>query len=239
MNKKMFLVLDTETANGLDNPLVYDLGFAICDKEGNVYYKKSIIISDVFLFSQDIMKTAYFAKKIPQYIEDMSTGQSVIMDIVHAKFYIQYLIKKFNVQAVCAYNARFDVNALNTTLRFITKSKMRWFFPYGIEINCIWNMACQVLYTQISFYKFAELNNYISNAGNFQTSAEIGYRYLTKDTDFSEEHRGLQDVEIELFIMARCYAQKKKMNKNICRNCWYIPTKNFIECFGEKPLKTF
>ena len=31
-----FLVFDTETANSLDNPLMYDLGFAIVDKRGKV-----------------------------------------------------------------------------------------------------------------------------------------------------------------------------------------------------------
>ena len=38
--KKFYMVLDTETANGLDDPLVYDIGFAIIDKKGQVYLEK-------------------------------------------------------------------------------------------------------------------------------------------------------------------------------------------------------
>ena len=37
-----FLVFDTETANSLDNPLMYDLGFAIVDKRGKVYARFSL-----------------------------------------------------------------------------------------------------------------------------------------------------------------------------------------------------
>ena len=32
--KSYYLVLDTETANGLDTPLMYDVGGCICDKRG-------------------------------------------------------------------------------------------------------------------------------------------------------------------------------------------------------------
>ena len=32
--KKYILVLDVETAGNIGSPLVYDLGFAICDKKG-------------------------------------------------------------------------------------------------------------------------------------------------------------------------------------------------------------
>lgn len=235
MNKELFLVLDTETANDLDNPMVYDLGFAICDRQGKIYMKKSFVISDIFLDNADIMKTAYYANKIPLYIDDITTGKTQIIDIVHAKRYIAKIMKKYNIKTVCMYNASFDVRSLNQTIRYITKSKMRWFFPYGTQVYCIWNMACQVLYTQKRFFKFAIQNNFVSKSGNFQTSAEIGYRYIMKNLDFSEEHRGLQDVEIEVLIMAKCYRQKKYMNKNIYRNCWNIPTKTYKEYFGAKP----
>ena len=34
--KNYYIVLDTETANGLDDPLTYDIGFAVIDKKGKV-----------------------------------------------------------------------------------------------------------------------------------------------------------------------------------------------------------
>ena len=37
MSRKNRVILDTETANGLEDPIMYDLGFAVIDKKGNVY----------------------------------------------------------------------------------------------------------------------------------------------------------------------------------------------------------
>ena len=34
MNKHYYLVIDTETANGMNDPLTYDIGFAIIDRSG-------------------------------------------------------------------------------------------------------------------------------------------------------------------------------------------------------------
>ena len=47
----------------------------------------------------------------------------------------------------------FDLNALNKTIRYVTKSKVRYFFPFGTKVCCIWHMACQVLCTQKTFQK--------------------------------------------------------------------------------------
>ena len=46
--KKYYIVLDTETANEIPDQLVYDLGFVVTDKQGNIYERYSFIISDIF-----------------------------------------------------------------------------------------------------------------------------------------------------------------------------------------------
>ena len=60
--KKYYLVLDVETTGGLGNPLIYDLGFAICDKKGNIYEKRSFIIKEIF-DNKRLMDTAYYKEK--------------------------------------------------------------------------------------------------------------------------------------------------------------------------------
>ena len=62
-----------------------------------------------------------------------------------------------------------------------------------------------------------------SEAGNIQTSAENCYKFLTNSIDFVESHTGLEDVEIEVAIMAECYKKHKKMSKKINPACWRIP----------------
>lgn len=221
--RKFILVVDVETANSTDDALVYDLGFAVCDKLGNVYEKHSLIISDIFYGESELMKTAYYAEKIPKYLEGIEKGEFEVVSLYTARKLVLDTMQRWNIKTVAAYNANFDISALNCTYRWITKSKYRYFFRYGTKYECIWSMACQVLYTQKSFVKFAFNNGYMSPSGNLQTSAEVGYRYLTGEKDFEESHTGLADVLIEAKIMARCLRQHRAMKRNINRLCWQIP----------------
>ena len=43
------LVIDTETCNTLEQPIPYDIGYAVCDRKGNVCIKRSFIVAEVFL----------------------------------------------------------------------------------------------------------------------------------------------------------------------------------------------
>ena len=69
-----FIVVDTETTNSIDDPIVYDVGFAVVDAEGTVYEKHSYVVADVFL-DKELMSYAYFADKIPQYWADIKSGK--------------------------------------------------------------------------------------------------------------------------------------------------------------------
>ena len=69
--KEYFLIIDTETANDIDQPLPYDIGYAICDRQGNIYLARSFVVAEIFLDYQDLMQSAYYAEKIPQYWEDI------------------------------------------------------------------------------------------------------------------------------------------------------------------------
>jgi hypothetical protein len=84
-------------------------------------------------------------------------------------------------------------------------------------------MACQTLLNTATYIKFAEKNDLVSSADNVLTSAESCYKFLTKNIDFAESHTGLEDVKIEVEIMAKCFATHKKMNKSINSCCWRIP----------------
>lgn len=225
MKKQYFLILDVETANSTDDPLVYDLGFVVADRQGNIYEAESLVIADIFVDEADLMETAYYHEKLPRYRADLKNGTRTMTTLAHAKYMIRDLMEKYDINTVCAYNASFDSRALNVTSRYVTKSKYRYFLPYGTEINCIWHMACQVICTQKNYRKFCEQNGFISASGNLQTSAEVVYRYMTKDTEFDESHTGLEDVLIETAIMKKCYDQHKKMDKSINRLCWRIPQK--------------
>lgn len=232
MGKDYYLVLDVETANSTDDPLVYDLGFAVCDPKGNIYEAESYVVSDIFYKETELMQTAYYHEKLPKYYEGIKEKAFKVINFYTAKKRIADLIEKYNIKAVCAYNASFDTKALNTTQRYLTNSKYRYFLPYGTEVYCIWHMACQVICTQKRYIKFCLDNGFVSESGNIKTSAETVFAYMTKNEKYEECHTGLQDVLIETQIMAKCFAQHKKMNKKINRLCWRIPQSKAKEMRG-------
>lgn len=216
--KKYVIVLDVETANMAEDALVYDLGFGVYDKQGNEYESYSKVITNIFDKEKDLMQSAYYSEKLPQYYEQLENGTRERMGILQAKKFIREVMEKYGINEIYAYNANFDLTALNRTIRYVTKSKVRYFFPYGTKVCCIWHMACQVLCTQKTFLKQGIRNG----NGNLITNAERVYSYI-KNIDFQEEHTGLEDTRIEAQIMAWCFKQHKKMNRNINRVCWRIP----------------
>ena len=132
-----FIVLDTETANDIDCPLCYDLGWILTDRTGIVYESYSYVISDIFL-DNGLMSSAYYAEKIPQYQADLNNGSRKLARFLTVKKIFNECCKRNNVTKIFAHNARFDYKSLQTTLRYITTSKMRFFFPYGIDRNHRW-----------------------------------------------------------------------------------------------------
>ena len=227
--KEMYLVIDTETCNTVEQPLPYDIGFAICDRMGNIAEERSYVVAETFLDMKDTMKSAYFAEKIPQYWEDIKNGSREIKSIYKIRKEVKDLMKKYNVKKVGAYNMGFDKRALNNVMRYTTKSSCRWFFPFGTEFFCIWHLATQTLLQQKTFFKMAEKNDWFSEKGNLLTNAEVTYNYIKKMSDFKEEHKGLEDVRIEIEIMAHCFRQHKKMNTNINTSCWRLVQKAYKE----------
>ena len=73
MTKEKFIVLDTETAGGLEFPLTYDLGFVVMDRTGHIYEERSLVIYNIYS-KKDMMESAYYAEKIPSYEEQLKNG---------------------------------------------------------------------------------------------------------------------------------------------------------------------
>ena len=172
------------------------------------------------------MTSAYYSEKIPKYEEDIKNGTRKVVTFAEMRLDFIALALKYDVKVIAAYKLMFDTRALTNTIRFIEKNERLKFLPYelkDIEMLCIWCLACENLYTQVSFRNMAINNGWITKAGNFKTSAEIGYRFLTGDVDFIEEHTGLEDVLIEIKIMAYALRQNKKRIGGVFENPWRIP----------------
>ena len=211
--KNYHLVFDTETANGLNDPIMYDLGGAVVDKKGNVYETFSFIIKEVFYGMRDLMQSAYYANKIPMYEEQIARGERQVVSLYEAKKILNEICKKYNVKSLVAHNARFDYRSTSKTQRYLTKSLYRYFLPYGIPIWDTMKMANDTICKQTHYKEWCYENGYLTKNGRVRKTAEILYRYISGDNDFIESHTGLEDVMIEKEIFVHCLRQHKKMRK--------------------------
>lgn len=222
--KTYLLGIDTETANGiptedgktdLTDSLVYDIGYVISDKKGNIYEKGSFAIAEIFLW-KELMSSAYFKEKIPNYWKEIENGTRQLKSIWTVKKILADLIEKYNIKTWYAHNARFDMNALNNTVRYLSGSKSRYFFP-KIEIWDTLKMSRDVLKQRKTYTQFCDINNFktAQTPPQNQYKAETIYRYITQNPDFEESHTGLEDILIESEILAYCFRSHKKMRKGL------------------------
>ena len=221
------ICLDTETANTIDDEtglnmrdvLFYDLGFQVVDSHGRTYGKKfSFVNADIFIHEKELMKSAYYAKKIPQYKADIASGKRTLATTYTIKKIFCQVIKDYDCKFVCAHNAHFDQRALNNTQRWVTKSKYRYFLPKDLEWWDTLKMARTVMGNMPTYRNFCEENGYLTKNGRLRFTAEICYRFITKDNSFVESHTGLEDVEIETEILRYCHRQHKAMKKKLWGN---------------------
>lgn len=221
--KKYIMILDVETTNNNNNNnnkfndnLVYDIGFVITDKQGKIYAKRSFIVKEIFYW-KELMSTAYYKNKLPKYYEKLKAKTIEGVTIWQARQRIKTAIEYFGITEVYAYNASFDYTSLNNTVRYLSGSACRWFFPYGIKVCDIWHIACQVLGKQKTF----QWENIRNKNNNLITNAERMFGYC-EQIDFKEDHTGLEDAIVESQILSRCFKTHQTINKNINKFCWRL-----------------
>ena len=225
--KTYLLGIDTETANGyitddkldLKDSLVYDIGYVIADKQGNIYKKGSFAIADIYCWKK-LMNSAYYKEKLPQYEEQLRTGERKLVSIWTAKKILNELIEKYNIKAWYAHNANFDLHSLNNTIRYLSGSASRYFFPKNVEAWDTLKMSRDVLKQKKTYTTFCDRNNFKTKhkPPQNQYKAETIYRYITQNENFEEKHVGIDDILIETEILKYCFKSHKKMRKKLFEN---------------------
>ena len=121
--KKLYCVFDCETASlpfsdeiaqgdperkkriAIAKPLIYDAGWTICDRAGNIHERKQFLIAETFSVPA-VFNTAYYAEKRPIYLEMLKRGETTIkpwnevMEI--------FIADMEKVDAIGAFNSMFD-----------------------------------------------------------------------------------------------------------------------------------
>lgn len=218
-----FIGIDTETSNALidedgkldlSQSLVYDVGWMILDKKCNEIKKRSYVVAEIFLDKQ-LMDTAYFKDKIPMYWEEIKQGKRTLAPFLKIRKQFLKDRKNYNVRIAFAHNAYFDYKSLNNTLRYLTGSKYRFFFPRSIKLWDTLKMSRDVFRNDEMYSNFCIENNFMTKhkTPRNQFTAEVIYRFLTGNINFEESHTGLEDVEIETKIFKHCLKSGRKMRR--------------------------
>lgn len=222
--RKYMVVLDTETCPTVQtervdphNMLAYDIGWSIIDKTGKVYISRSYIVGETF-GCLNLMSSAYYADKIPYYINDLIAGTRTIEHLNKIRGQLVSDMVTYNCTEVYAHNAYFDYTSLNATMEYFNKGK--YFFPYAIkgkkvEICDTLKMARDTILKMPTYKAFCEQYNLYTGNGRLSATAENLYRFITNNPYFIESHTALEDVTIEKEILAYCYKLHKKMRKNL------------------------
>lgn len=196
-NRKLYLVLDTETATlpfGKDlepkakqilatsKPLVYDLGWQLVDSKGTVYSRHSILIQETF-YVPSIFDTSYYKDKKPLYMDKLENDGIVVMTWKQAT---DELLKDLELcSMVLAYNSAFDFKkAIPFTEKYINALYSREGVDKFIS-NHKWHFETKIL-NKNSQKK--------SKTNNAQTKEKSIYEYDNSNFDFRGKKYPLGDL---------------------------------------------
>ena len=192
-------VVDTETIS-IDKPFCYNLGYVIVNVETRETLLKRDYIIEQIWNNHELFATAFYAEKRPIYTSAMR-GKRTIMD----KWgYIQQQMlrdfKTFEVDCAFAYNSPFDARVFDFNADWFKTANALETVPF-LDIR---GYAHEFIAVNDDFQQFCEGNGLFTESGNYSTTAETLFRYITQNTDFNEAHTALADAEIEAKILFTC-----------------------------------
>lgn len=207
MQKNIFLILDTETADL--SGAVYDVGYTIATKKGDILAERNFLVEEIFT-NADKMMGAFYARKIfthyARMLNDDEIGLTPWACIVDQ---INKDIADYDVTVVAAYNAGFDTRVMTSTHKMLGNNGK--VLQHPCKILDIWQFACETKLSQKQYVRMARENGWVSPKGNIKTGAEFAYRFITRDYQFIEDHTALSDARIETEILAECFKQRKRV----------------------------
>lgn len=207
-------ILDTETTHPEQH--VFDIAVLIGDKKGNVVFQRQWIIKE------KIKQKLFYEEKRSLYLKRLRSSKypAKFCKISVCLSEMERIFQQFEITEVYAYNMSFDSRVIgNIANEYQLKNPL-----IGREMECLWFWSCQTIFQQKSFPKFCVDNplTAMTEKGNYKTSAENCYSYITNTPGFVEEHTALEDCKIEYDIYLHCLKQKKYRCKGIAHNVWLL-----------------
>ena len=213
------LIFDTETTN-LQKPFCYNIGYIIYDTDEKVIKVSKDFVVEQIWHNKELFSTAYYVDKRPIYVNRMRAKKTIMKKFGQITKEMINDIKYFNVISAYAYNSPFDDKVFTFNCEWFNCMN-----PFdNIPIFDIRGYVMNKLAFTIEYQAFCDTNQLYTDTGNYSTTAENVYRYITKKIDFEEEHTALSDSEIELQILEYCinngaiYNENYKVYRTVPRN---------------------
>lgn len=238
------VVFDTETTD-IEKPFCYNIGYVIADSDTKaILCKRDYVVEQVW-HNLMLFTTAYYADKREMYVDYMRR-RKMLMD--KYGYITQTMIrdfKAFNVELAFAYNSPFDTK--------VFEYNCDWFKcinPFdNIEIKDIMNYTHTFIAFTQEYKNFCDLHERYTDRGNYSTSAETMYQFISNNPNFCEEHTALADSEIELEILLYCldkgakidgqYKRYSSVPRDIPKELKVIDTNGHINTFTYKKKRCY
>lgn len=199
-----YIVFDTETTS-LDKPFCYDVGYSIFQEILDLPMERRHFVVEQVWHNLPLFESAYYKEKRPLYVNLMRSKKATMDKWGYIMQAMRRDIIKYEVTDAYAYNSDFDDKVFTFNCDWFKCNN-----PLeDIPVHDIWGYASEFITNTKEYKNFCEEHQYFTDSGNYKASAEIVYRYLTKNNDFEEAHMGAYDVDIESVILQHCFNQDR------------------------------
>ena len=200
-------VFDTETTS-VDKPFCYDIGYTIINTENwEALCSRSFVVEQIW-HNLPLFQSAYYAEKRPLYVSAMRARASVMDKFGYICQQMRRDFKQYNVEGAYAFNSDFDEKVFNFNCDWYKCNN-----PFdNIPIFDIRGYAHKFIVGK-AYKDFCDENSFYTDTGNYSTTAETIYRFITNNTDFNEAHTALNDAEIESEILYDCVQSGAILNQ--------------------------
>lgn len=214
-------VIDTETATLWGE--VFDFGMVIVNSKGKEVARYDAIVKEVYDNVKQMQKAFYFNKVDTFYEPNLRCGRMVKKSWRTICLEVSALCSKHRVSVVSAYNLGFDRKVIQATNEKYNGFSM---FTKGTQELCLWKFACNTSLQSDAFEALALAQGWVSPAGNLRTNAEVAYKFMTGNLNFSESHTALDDALIELDLLKLLMVEHKELPFGLGGSTWQLVNKD-------------
>ncbi len=190
------IVFDTETV-GLEKCFTYNIGYVIFDTDTNEILTRHDFVIEQIWTNRALFETAYYAEKRPLYVSAMKGKRAKMIKFGHACRKMASDIKNFEVTCGYAYNSKFDEKVFAFNCDWYKVANPLDVIPVYDIRGLVHN---KIAFTE-EYQTFCDEHELYTDTGNYSTTAESVYKYITKDKEFIEAHTALADSIIEAEIL--------------------------------------